>query len=164
MKSLYFIAVLFALPISQAQACPNLAGNYQCESVDENGSAYTYVNSVTQSTAKGVTTYTSTVEGEVSSVVADGKERVEYSQEDGYFTRLGFTGQCKGQKLVISAAFVGAYDSNFKDVFIEGTNIATVQLTANGIVSEVVEDQTFTDENGDKQKFNDVTIENCTRL
>lgn len=117
-----FISILVLLGTSAAMACPNLAGNYKCQSPD--GSEI----QVTMANRAGATVYSilDLSDNTTTEFIADGKEYP--------FEELGkYRASCKGANLEYHAygqfeeegTVVGSIDIKM-NIFLEGRNIRSV--------------------------------------
>lgn len=118
MKGMVFFTVLLFSATVWANSCPNLQGEYLCTVQDDEGNESQERIAITQSTKSGVTTYVSTNEdGSVNEIVADGKERVEKSAEEGFYLLSKQRVFCEKDTLRMVSHFQAALDENMKTVF-----------------------------------------------
>jgi hypothetical protein len=120
MKNLVVLGLFLGVT---ANACPNLTGKFACS---EGGEAYTL--EITQAEANGITTYTGTVDGQSSDVVADGIEHSNTDKDDNgvYFESETIT--CSQSALVDT--FTQRYTDNKGVVQDEVNGVETISINA----------------------------------
>lgn len=165
MKTLFLaLTTLLSATAFASASCPNLAGNYQCTYQDENGADQTYEQQITQSEVNGVTTYTSTSEGEVMNFIADGQTRTNTNMDDGYALRQSLTVACAGSSVHINSVIDAAVDESFADVFYHGDAMAMVSSSAQTLDVHTTGTQWYFDEKGNKKEEAIDMMDSCTRL
>jgi hypothetical protein len=119
--------VLFSLFSVQAWACPNFTGSYVCQN-EEGGDEGSYAMTMTQRTANSGTIYTSTIDGEASDLIVDGKPHVADPEQP----KIIYVAKCQGSVVKVEmngpveedGQIVGSMKSNM-DHFMSGAKLMT---------------------------------------
>ncbi len=123
--------VLFSLFSVQAWACPNFIGTYNCQN-EEGGDDGSYTMSMTQRTTNSGTIYTSTIEGESTDLIVDGKPHVADPEQP----KILYVAKCQGSVVNVEmngpveedGQVVGSMKSNM-DHFMSGNKLMTKGTT-----------------------------------